>query len=560
MGKPRAKRDSTAPKILSVEEEIDKLRSDPSGDPNFDNFDPLMDNADIVGPIITSPEDPRASGTTGVEPLDPDSDYASLGYTLSNYHKPVVEPILETSTDRLLKQNMDALNEDSQVFKKPKVIKKPVSTGKRPAFIVKLWNMVNDEKNHKYITWMDDGEGFHVLDRERFMKFVLPQYFKHNNFASFVRQLNMYGFHKIQDITQGSLAQSDEIWQFSNPDFKKDREDLLDNIVRNKPKDEAVVGESEVDIKQLLSQLEIMKSNQKLIADDLIRVRRDNEMLWKENFLAREKHKLQSETLDKILRFLASVYGNNTSKLLDQVNNVPLSGGVLDLQPIQRNNKYQNDYNWYDNFAEDLQQQHNLQQQQHQQQPQQQPQQIPTQSAQLYPQTTGGGMNRQPLMITERAHGSFSSSSSARPKLDELTPSDFNGVPTIQELTDSPNDKKFPIPIKQYSQIPSQPNTPELIIGNINQHLDDNDNAINQVNDWITRYTKPDGTIDEEHTGSTVPTSSGGNVGDDFLQSPLDLDLDNEAFLTNDLGGDNYTLGVKRPSSVDQEKGTKKKK
>ena len=203
-------------------------------------------------------------------------------------------------------------------FKKPS--KKKIASSapnKRPAFVVKLWKMINDPANNKYISWMPSGKAIQVQDREHFMKFVLPKFFKHNNFASFVRQLNMYGWHKIQDVSAGSLAQTDEVWQFENPNFIKDREDLLDNIVRNKPGSN---DEEEYDIKYLLEQLEQMKHNQLLISDDLRRVRHDNELLWKENYIARERHKIQSDTLDKIMRFLANIYGNNTSKLIEQMN------------------------------------------------------------------------------------------------------------------------------------------------------------------------------------------------------------------------------------------------
>jgi hypothetical protein len=47
-------------------------------------------------------------------------------------------------------------------------------------------------------SWSQDGEKFIVKDPELLAKNVIPKYFGHNKFSSFSRQLNFYGFKKLQ--------------------------------------------------------------------------------------------------------------------------------------------------------------------------------------------------------------------------------------------------------------------------------------------------------------------------------------------------------------------------
>ena len=95
--------------------------------------------------------------------------------------------------------------------------------------------MLNDDSNTKLIQWAEDGKSFIVTNREEFVHQILPNYFKHSNFASFVRQLNMYGWHKVQDVKSGSIqSSSDDKWQFENENFIRGREDLLEKIIRQK--------------------------------------------------------------------------------------------------------------------------------------------------------------------------------------------------------------------------------------------------------------------------------------------------------------------------------------
>lgn len=59
-------------------------------------------------------------------------------------------------------------------------------------FLTKTYQLVDDHTIDEVISWNDDGSTFIVWNPTVFAKDLLPKYFKHNNFSSFVRQLNTY--------------------------------------------------------------------------------------------------------------------------------------------------------------------------------------------------------------------------------------------------------------------------------------------------------------------------------------------------------------------------------
>uniref|UniRef100_A0ACD5UJU6 Uncharacterized protein n=1 Tax=Avena sativa TaxID=4498 RepID=A0ACD5UJU6_AVESA len=91
-------------------------------------------------------------------------------------------------------------------------------------FLTKTYQLVDDPCTDHIVSWGEDDATFVVWRPPEFARDLLPNYFKHNNFSSFVRQLNTYGFRKI-------VA---DRWEFANEFFRKGAKHLLAEIHRRK--------------------------------------------------------------------------------------------------------------------------------------------------------------------------------------------------------------------------------------------------------------------------------------------------------------------------------------
>jgi osomolarity two-component system response regulator SKN7 len=80
--------------------------------------------------------------------------------------------------------------------------------------------MLQDKSSNDIFSWDSSGTSFIVKDTNEFSKKILPQHFKHCNFASFVRQLNKYDFHKIRNSDDGQKLNGDQvIFYYATPLF-----------------------------------------------------------------------------------------------------------------------------------------------------------------------------------------------------------------------------------------------------------------------------------------------------------------------------------------------------
>eukprot|EP00529_Nitzschia_sp_RCC80_P023294 CAMPEP_0113457230 /NCGR_PEP_ID=MMETSP0014_2-20120614/9299_1 /TAXON_ID=2857 /ORGANISM="Nitzschia sp." /LENGTH=471 /DNA_ID=CAMNT_0000348715 /DNA_START=247 /DNA_END=1662 /DNA_ORIENTATION=+ /assembly_acc=CAM_ASM_000159 len=135
-----------------------------------------------------------------------------------------------------------------------------------PLFLRKSFDLI-EHADPEIVSWSEDGKSFVVKDVKKFTDDVIPSYFKHNNFSSFVRQLNFYGFRKVKDENlkiNNEPSIEDKYWKFRHPMFLKGRPDLLIEI--KKATQPEVVEKQEVDalkaeVMSLKTQLTTMSRN-----------------------------------------------------------------------------------------------------------------------------------------------------------------------------------------------------------------------------------------------------------------------------------------------------------
>uniref|UniRef100_A0A452S965 Heat shock transcription factor 2 n=1 Tax=Ursus americanus TaxID=9643 RepID=A0A452S965_URSAM len=180
-----------------------------------------------------------------------------------------------------------------------------------------------------------NGQSFLVLDEQRFAKEILPKYFKHNNMASFVRQLNMYGFRKVVHIDSGIVKQErDGPVEFQHPYFKQGQDDLLENIKRkvssSKPEENKIRQE---DLTKIISSAQKVQIKQETIESRLSELKSP---FWKEVSELRAKHAQQQQVIRKIVQFIVTLVQNN--QLVSLKRKRPL---LLNTNGAQKKNLFQ---------------------------------------------------------------------------------------------------------------------------------------------------------------------------------------------------------------------------
>ncbi|XP_040377098.1 heat stress transcription factor C-2a-like [Oryza brachyantha] len=132
-------------------------------------------------------------------------------------------------------------------------------------FVAKTYRMVDDPATDAVIAWGRDSNSFVVADPFAFSQTLLPAHFKHSNFSSFVRQLNTYGFRKVDP----------DRWEFAHVSFLRGQTHLLRRIVRRSggggggKRREQEAGEDDEDGAVVAMEVARLRREQKEIEDRL---------------------------------------------------------------------------------------------------------------------------------------------------------------------------------------------------------------------------------------------------------------------------------------------------
>ncbi|KAL2323516.1 hypothetical protein Fmac_027895 [Flemingia macrophylla] len=153
----------------------------------------------------------------------------------------------------------------------PKPIEGLHDTGP-PPFLTKTFDVVDDPATNHVVSWSRDGTSFVVWDPHTFSASLLPRYFKHNNFSSFVRQLNTYGFRKIDP----------DRWEFATEGFMRGHKHLLRSIRRRKTHSQLTQGDQthhcvEVGCFELDKEIDRLRHDKLVLTMELVNLRQQQQ-------------------------------------------------------------------------------------------------------------------------------------------------------------------------------------------------------------------------------------------------------------------------------------------
>ena len=141
------------------------------------------------------------------------------------------------------------------------------------------------------VAWAQDGRGFIVKDVSRFSDEILTQYFRHSNFSSFTRQLNMYDFKKTRNGENQKV--------FSQPYFQRGKRHLLAKIQRKKtqPEKQIILANSDEQMSTVM-RAQINRIDE--LEQRVMELETNQNKLWEQNLELQQQNALLSSARDRL--------------------------------------------------------------------------------------------------------------------------------------------------------------------------------------------------------------------------------------------------------------------
>lgn len=120
------------------------------------------------------------------------------------------------------------------------------------------------------------------------------------------------GFHKITSLDGGGLKFDRDDMEFSHPCFQRDNPFLLEHIKRKistaktTPTDDKSLLKGEI-VTKVLHEVKQVKGRQDSLDSRFVSMKQENEALWREVAILRQKHMKQQQIVNKLIQFLVTI-------------------------------------------------------------------------------------------------------------------------------------------------------------------------------------------------------------------------------------------------------------
>lgn len=124
--------------------------------------------------------------------------------------------------------------------------------------------------------------------------------------------INTDGFHKITSLDGGGLKFDRDEMEFSHPYFQRDHPYLLEHIKRKISTAKTANADDKANVKheivsKVLSDVKLMKGRQDSLDNRFLSMKQENEALWREVAILRQKHMKQQQIVNKLIQFLVTI-------------------------------------------------------------------------------------------------------------------------------------------------------------------------------------------------------------------------------------------------------------